>query len=136
VLNLLGTLSLDLRANIKSLQGEDQEALQLFQKAIEKEKDLGYSEPPQFYRPEQESLGYAYLRAHQWDKARQAFGEALKQRPKSGHALYGIARSYALADNAPMAVRAYQDFLASWQNADMDLPQIKQAKSWLAAHAQ
>jgi tetratricopeptide (TPR) repeat protein len=135
VLNLLGTLSLDLRANIKSLQGEDQEALELFQKALEKEKDLGYSEPPQFYRPEQESLGYAYLRTRQWEKAREAFEQALKQRPKSGHALYGVARSYALADDAPMAAKAYQDFLASWQNADMHLPQIKQAKSWLAAHA-
>ena len=60
VLNLLGTLSLDLRANIKSVQGENAEALQLFQKAIENEKDLGYSEPPQFFRPEQESLGDAY----------------------------------------------------------------------------
>jgi tetratricopeptide (TPR) repeat protein len=136
VLNLLGTLSLDLRANIKSLQGDDTEALQLFQKAIKKEKELGYSEPPQFYRPEQESLGYAYLRTHQWEKAREAFEQALKQRPRSGHALYGIARSYALANDVPKTVKAYQDFLASWQNADTDLPQVKQARSWLAAHAQ
>jgi tetratricopeptide (TPR) repeat protein len=57
VLNLLGTWSLDLRANILSLQGEDEEALKLFQKAVDKEKDLGYSEPPHFYRPEHESLG-------------------------------------------------------------------------------
>ena len=61
VLNLLGTLSLDLRANIKSLREKMRMALQLFQKALENEKDLGYSEPPQFYRPEQESLGDALL---------------------------------------------------------------------------
>ncbi|HXW15553.1 MAG TPA: tetratricopeptide repeat protein, partial [Terriglobia bacterium] len=134
VLNLLGTMSLDLRANVKSLQRNDAEAVQLFQKAVEKEKELGYSEPPHLYRPEQESLGEAYLRAQQWDKARQAFEQALNQRPKSGHALYGIARSYAMAADAPKAVQAYRDFLASWQNADMDLPQIKQAKSWLAEH--
>jgi tetratricopeptide (TPR) repeat protein len=135
VLNILGTMSLDLRANIKSLQGEDAEALKLFEKALENEKDLGYSEPPHYYRPEQESLGDACLKNHQWEKARDAFQQALKQRPKSGHALYGIARSYALAGDAPKAAQAYQDFLASWQNADLDLPQIKQAKSWLAAHA-
>ncbi len=135
VLNILGTMSLDLRANIKSLQGEDAEALQLFQKAVENEKDLGYSEPPQFFRPEQESLGYAYLKTHQWEKARDAFALALQQRPKSGHALYGTARAYAMADDAPKAIKAYQDFLASWDHADPDLPQIKQAKSWLAAHA-
>jgi tetratricopeptide (TPR) repeat protein len=136
VLNLLGTLSLDLRAHIKSVQGENAEALHLFQKAIENEKDLGYSEPPQFFRPEQESLGEAYLETHQWEKARAAFEQALKQRPKSGHALYGVARSYELAGNTPKAAQAYQDFLTSWQNADPDLPQIKQAKSWLASNKQ
>jgi tetratricopeptide (TPR) repeat protein len=135
ILNLLGIMSLDLRANLKSLQGEDVEARKLFEKAIENEKELGYSEPPHLFRPEQESLADAYLRAHQWDKARDAFEQALKQRPKSGHALYGIARSYALAGDAPKAAQAYQDFLASWQDADPDLPQVKQAKSWLAAHA-
>ena len=126
--------SLDLRANIKNLQGKDEEAIQLFQKAIEKEKDLGYSEPPHFYRPEQESLGNAYLRTHKWDKAREAFEQALKQRPRSGHALYGLAQSYAMAGNAPKAAQAFRDFLASWQHADADLPQLKQAKFWLAEH--
>ena len=135
VLNLLGTMSLDLRANIASLQGRSDEAAQLFAKAIAKEKDLGYSEPPRYYRPEEESLGYALLRARQWDKAREAFGQALKERPKSGHALYGIARAYELEGDAPHATQAYQTFLESWAHADADLPQLKQAKSYLARHA-
>jgi Flp pilus assembly protein TadD len=134
VLNLLGALSLDLRANVQGIH-DGSEAEGLFQKAAEKEKDLGYSEPPEFYRPEKESLGYAYLRARQWDKARTAFEEALKQRPKSGHALYGIAQSCALAGDSPKAVDAYRDFLTAWANADPDLPQIRQTKMWLASHA-
>jgi tetratricopeptide (TPR) repeat protein len=134
VLNLLGTMSLDLRANIRNLQGQYAEAVRLFQQAIEKEKALGYSEPPHFYRPEQESLGAGYLRTHQWDKAREAFEQALKERPKSGHALYGLARACAMAGDAQKARQAYQDFLASWQHADADLPQLKQAKGWLAEH--
>jgi len=135
VLNILGAMSLDLRANINSIQdGEGAEGL--FQKAVEKENDLGYSEPPQMYRPEKESLGYAYLRRRQWDKAREAFEQALKQRPKSGHALYGIAQSYALAGDSPKAAEAYREFLSVWGNADPDLPQIQPAKSWLTGHAQ
>ena len=136
VLNILGTMSLDLRGNTKSVQGEWEEALKLIQASIEKEKDLGYSEPPQYYRPEEESLGNAYLKTHQWEKARDAFAQALSQRPKSGHALYGIAQSYALAGDTPKAVEAYKDFLAEWQHADEDLPQVKEAESWLAAHGQ
>jgi hypothetical protein len=33
-------------------------------------------------------------------------------------------------------VEAYREFLTAWGNADPDLPQIRQAKSWLAGHAQ
>ena len=106
------------------------------QRAVDKEKELGFSEPPQYYRPARENQGYAYLRARQWEKARDCFAQALKQRPKSGHALYGIARSYALAGDVPKANQAYKDFLSSWQHADEDLPQVKQAKEWFAAHAQ
>jgi tetratricopeptide (TPR) repeat protein len=136
VLDLLGIMSLDLRGNTKSVLGESEEALKLIQSDIEKEKDLGYSEPPQYYRPERESLGSAYLRMHQWEKAREAFTQALRQRPKSGYALYGIAQSYALAGDVPKAVHAYKDFLAEWQHADQDLSQVKQAKAWLAARGQ
>ena len=32
-------------------------------KAADHERDLGYSEPPQYSRPESEALGYALIRA-------------------------------------------------------------------------
>lgn len=135
VLNLLGTMSLDLRGNVKIAQGDSDGGLKLIEQAAEKEKNLGYSEPPRYFRPEQESLGYAHLKLKQWDKARDAFNEALRQRPKSGHALYGIAQSYALSGDASQATSAYRDFLAAWPHADADLPQVKQANAWLASHA-
>jgi tetratricopeptide (TPR) repeat protein len=134
ILDLLGTISLDLRGNLKVAQGNAAEGIQLLQQAAEKEKGLGYTEPPHYYRPEQESLGYAYLKTKQWEKAREAFQTELRERPKNGHALYGLAQSYALAGDAKQATAAYQDFLAGWPHADSDLPQVKQAKAWLAAH--
>jgi tetratricopeptide (TPR) repeat protein len=135
VLNLLGTMSLDLRGNLKVAQGDTSGGIKLLQQAADKEKNLGYSEPPRYFRPEQESIGDAYLKWKQWDKARDAFNEALRARPKSGHALYGIAQSYAMAGDTVHANAAYRDFLSAWQHADSDLPQIKQANAWLAAHA-
>jgi tetratricopeptide (TPR) repeat protein len=134
ILDLLGTMSLDLRGSLKAAQGDVVEGIKLLEQAADKEKNLGYSEPPRYFRPEQESIGYAYLKSKQWDKARDAFNEALKARPKSGHALYGIAQSYAMAGDATHATAAYRDFLAAWQHADSDLPQIKQANAWLASH--
>jgi tetratricopeptide (TPR) repeat protein len=135
ILNLLGTMSLDLRGNLKAAQGDALGGIKLLQQAADKEKNLGYSEPPRYFRPEQESIGYVYLKSKQWDKARDAFNESLKARPKSGHALYGIAQSYAMSGDTAHATSAYRDFLAAWQHADGDLPQIKQANAWLASHA-
>jgi tetratricopeptide (TPR) repeat protein len=134
VLKILGTMSLDLRGNLEVARGNATEGISLIQQAADKEKTLGYSEPPRYFRPEQESLGYAYLRLKQWDKARDAFNAALRQRPKSGHALYGIAQSYALSGDVANATIAYQAFLAAWPHADSDLPQVKQAHAWLAQH--
>jgi tetratricopeptide (TPR) repeat protein len=134
ILNLLGTMSLDLQGNLKAAQGDVPGGIKLLQQAADKEKKLGYSEPPRYFRPEQESIGYVYLKSKQWDKARDAFNEALKARVKSGHALFGIAQSYAMAGDVVQATAAYRDFLAAWQHADSDLPQIKQANSWLASH--
>lgn len=134
ILEILGTMSLDLRGNLEIARGDATEGISLIQQAADKEKTLGYSEPPHYFRPEQESLGYAYLKLKQWDKARDAFNAALRQRPKSGHALYGIAQSYALSGYTANATAAYQAFLAAWPHADPDLPQVQQAHSWLANH--
>lgn len=134
ILKILGTMSLDLRGNLEVARGNVAQGVDLITQAVAKEKDLGYSEPPRYFRPEQESLGYAYLKSRQWNKARDSFNEELRQRPKSGHALYGIAQSYALAGDVANATVAYGNFLKAWPHADSDLPQVKQANIWLAAH--
>ena len=129
VLRMLEMVSLDLRGSLRSIQGKSEEAIELLKKAVEKEKEIGYQEPPQYGRPESESLGYAYIRAAQYDKAREAFHDELKLRPNSGHALYGIAQSYEAAGDKPAAVKAYREFLTAWQSADPDLPMVKHAKT-------
>jgi tetratricopeptide (TPR) repeat protein len=129
VLDLLEMLSLDLRGDLKSTQGKSDEAIALLEKAVGKEKDVGYGEPPQYSRPELESLGFAYLRAGKWVEARKAFQDEMITRPASGHALYGIAQSYELAGDKNGAKRAYVEFLTAWKNADPDLPMMEHAKS-------
>ena len=130
VFNLLETASLDLRGNLQCAQGNFDQGIALLKKAAAKEKkDIGYNEPPTYSRPESESLGYAYLVNKSFDKARAAFEDELKQRPDSGHALYGIARSYELAGKASEARLAYDKFLQAWSNADPDLPMITHARA-------
>ena len=129
VLNLLEMVSLDLRGNLRSAQGKHDEAIALLEKAVDKEEDVGYGEPPQYGRPERESLGFAYIKAGKWAEARKAFQDEMITRPLSGHALYGIARSCELAGDKQAAARAYAEFLAAWKSADPDLPMMEHAKS-------
>jgi tetratricopeptide (TPR) repeat protein len=130
VLKLLQTASLDLRGNLAAAQGHTEEGFKLLQQAIANEEQVGYSEPPQYGRPESESLGYAYLHAGQFDKARSAFQSELKLRPQSGHALYGIALAYEKAGKSTDAHEAYGKFLESWSNADPDVPMMQHAQSF------
>ncbi len=132
VLNLLTSYSLDLRGNLACATGRFEEGMKLLEESADNARTkIGYSEPPAYGRPERESIGYAYLRAKKFDKAREAFEKELKERPKSGHALYGIALSYEESGDGDAAKKAYTDFLASWHNADPDLPMMQHARSRL-----
>lgn len=133
VLKILGTASLELRGNLASHKGEYQEARRLLERADQKEKEIGYSEPPQYSRPAQEVLGSACIRAGKFDEAREAFRKALRERPHSGFALYGIASSWDKQGKSKEAVKAYREFLDAWSHADRDLPSIKAAQAYLAS---
>jgi tetratricopeptide (TPR) repeat protein len=130
----LAIFSLELRGEIKLAKGSNHSAFRLLNQAVKKEKEFGYQEPPAFFRPATEELGNAYLKAKEWDKAREVFNHELRDRPHSGFALFGIAQSYAWAGQTSGAVQAYQRFLASWQHADSSLAEVKEAKSYLTEH--
>ena len=128
---ILSVASLELRGNIASAGGQFEPAHDMLQEAARKEKDIGYSEPPMYSRPAQESLGFACIRAGRWDDARAAFQQVLEERPKSGFDLYGIALAWDRQGDREKASAAYEAFLAAWKNADKDLPQVEAARAYL-----
>lgn len=120
----------DLRGSVFSLEGNHDEALKILAEAAEKEKNLGYWEPPHYTRPILESLGAAFIRAGKFEDARGAFEKILKTRPESGFGYLGIARTYVREGNRAKAAEFYKRFLSTWRNADVDLPQIREARKW------
>jgi tetratricopeptide (TPR) repeat protein len=130
--HLLEVSSVELQGELGCAQGDPAGGFALLKEAMKKEQALGYTEPPYYARPVAESLGDAYLRAHAWELAREAYQQELRVRPKSGFALFGIARSYELQGREREATQAYEHFLAAWQRADQDLPQVRMAKEWIA----
>ena len=122
---------LDLRGSVLSIEGKHDEAFKLLNEAIEKEKNLGYWEPPHYTRPVLESLGQAFVRAGKYDEAKTAFEKILKVRPNSGFAYLSIARVFAKAGDKTKAAESYRQFSNAWENADKELPQIGEAEKWL-----
>jgi tetratricopeptide (TPR) repeat protein len=121
----------DLKGNLLSAQGRHEEAKKLLLDVVERERNLGYWEPPHYTRPVLESLGNALMRDGKYGDAAQAFEEELKIRPNSGFAYLGMARAYVKDGNTGKARDSYRKFLAAWKNADKGLAEIAEANSWL-----
>lgn len=135
---LIGTLSvmsIELRAWSEALSGKLNEAALSFDEAAAAEKSLGYREPPAYVRPVRESEGEAFLQMKDWSRAQQAYIAALKQRPASGFALYGIALSAEKAKQFELASQMYGELLRVWRHSDRGLAQIVHAKAFLAQRA-
>jgi tetratricopeptide (TPR) repeat protein len=135
VLKILGTASLELRGEIAMRKGDLATGVALLKRADDDEKEIGYSEPPQYARPALEVLGAAYIRAGKFSEARAAFNEVLMRRPRSGFALYGLAKAWEEEGKKKEAAEAYRVFLTEWQHADADLPQMRAARDYLAVAA-
>jgi tetratricopeptide (TPR) repeat protein len=127
-------MSVELRGWSQALSGKLEEAAVSFDEAAAEQKSLGYREPPAYIRPAREAEGDAFLKMKEWSRAEKAYRAALKQRPNSGFALYGIAMCAEKANDMEGARQAYADFLHAWRHADSDLGQVVHAKQFLANH--
>ncbi len=135
LLNSLSIMSLELRASLLAAQGKVSEAKSLFQDATQKEKALGYREPPNYIRPVGETAGAAMLACGDWADSKSAYEQALLERPRSGFALYGIGMSSEKSGDSDTAAKGYAAFIAAWKEADPDLAQMIHAQSYLAEHS-
>jgi len=134
LLNSLTVMSLELRASLTEAQGKPTDARSLFSKAAQAEIGLGYHEPPASIRPVGETEAASMMAIGRWTDAIAAYERALHERPQSGFALYGIALCRENAVETDSAVKAYDDFLAVWKDADSTLPQKSHAREFVGAH--
>jgi Flp pilus assembly protein TadD len=134
LINSLSVMSLELRAAILVAKSQIEEGKKLFAQAIQEEKALGYREPPNYIRPVSETEGAALMKAEDWQGAKEAYRQALTERPRSGFPLYGIAICSELSGDEQAATAAYMDFVSAWSNADSELPQLVHAQAYIAQH--
>ncbi len=135
LLRMLSVMSRELRGSALEAAKQTAEAKSVFARAAKEEKALGYHEPPLYIRPVGETEAAALFAAGDFADAKAAYQQALLERPRSGFPLYGIAVCSEKMGDLQSAGKEYSDFLAAWKDADPNLPQLAQARSYVAQHS-
>jgi tetratricopeptide (TPR) repeat protein len=86
----LQTARVELNAHIAAASGRTKRALNVFKKAMDRERAMVYSEPPYYPRPVAIPLGNLALKLNKREEAQQAFRIALEQFPASYKAESGL----------------------------------------------
>jgi len=79
--------------------------------------------------------GEAFLKAHDGAKAAAEYQKILDHRgvdatsPLYTLSQLGLGRAYVLQGDTTKAKTAYQDFFATWKDADPDIPILREAKA-------
>ena len=73
----------------------------------------------------------------QADRAKEAivwFERALARTPNRSRAVLGLARAAAKAGDTTRSLQAYKRFLANWKRADLELPELREARAAVEGH--
>lgn len=113
--------SLELQGRIKSAEGKYEEALGLLEKAQDKEKEFGYTEPPAYPRPVLLSIAAAHEKAGQLNKAIEAYQALLSRRPNTANAYFGLATVYRKKGDHSKSKEFEAKFLEVTKYGDRDI---------------
>jgi len=123
---------LEITALTASVKGDHQKATDLIKQATVLEEELGPpSGPPGLIKPSHELFGEILLRAKQGPAAVEEFQTSLLRQPNRARSLLGLARAEALSGNVTEATAAYTKLLAQWNQADENLPALREAREYL-----
>jgi len=120
------------RALVAIEKNQPQQAITLLEPALPYDLGAGPASAnliPPYYR------GEAYLKMGEGAKAQAEFQKIIAHRGVDPLSLFyplaqlGSARAYALQKDTAHARTAYQDFFATWKDADPDVPLLQQAKA-------
>ena len=93
-LKTLLVTSIELKGNILIAQKKYNKGIEVLKKAVEMEKNLGYSEPPYYPRPTLLSLAGAYAKKGDYEKAESCLVKILDKHPNSSIAYWGLMKLY------------------------------------------
>jgi tetratricopeptide (TPR) repeat protein len=123
---------LEVAALVAASKKSYDQAVELMKKAIALEEDMAPpSGPPSLVKPSHELFGEILLAAGRPKEAAAQFATALLRQPNRARSLLGAARAAAASGDAKGATAAYSRFLKQWQQADPQLPELREAQDYL-----
>jgi tetratricopeptide (TPR) repeat protein len=126
----------EVAAVIALLAGRRDEAVAILRAAAQTESQLplplGLPEP---IKPTPELLGEVLLEVGRPAEAVEFFGAALRRNPNRSLSVLGLARSTAAAGDTEAGRRHYRELLTSFDQADADLPVLREARAALERSA-
>jgi tetratricopeptide (TPR) repeat protein len=108
-----------LSGQLSARHGQNDPAIREFQEAVRLQDQLHYYEPPDWYYPVRESLGFLLLGAGRVAEAETVFREDLRRTPENPWSLFGLSQSLRRQGNTEAA--AIEDrFRRAWRRADIE----------------
>jgi tetratricopeptide (TPR) repeat protein len=97
------------------------QAAEHFEKAVAAQDALPYTEPPFWYYPTRESLGFALLQAGNAQEAEKVFRRDLEIYVHNGWSMYGLVQSLQAQGKTAEAEEVQHHLDVAWAQADVDL---------------
>ena len=111
--DLLGIARNVVEARVSQVQGNFAEAEHKLRAAVALQDGIAYMEPPYWYYPVRQTLGAVLLQQEKPEEAVEVFQQALKEQPRNGWALWGLAQAQ-LAIEADEAAVTETAFRKAW----------------------
>ncbi|MEW4467287.1 hypothetical protein AB1K62_05575 [Parasphingorhabdus sp. JC815] len=110
-----------LQGEIALKSGNFTEAVKHFQHAVNRQDELPYMEPPFWYYPSRQSLGFALMQAKDYAKAEAVYRRDLEDYPRNGWSMSGLAEALSAQGKAEEAAKARSALDVIWSKADVTL---------------
>lgn len=110
-----------LAGELAAEQGDYAKAIAHLDTAVRLQDALAYTEPDDWHYPVRHSLGAVLLQAKRPAEAEIVYWQDLREHPRNGWALFGLAQAMRAQGNVEAAKAVDEDFRKSWTKADIKL---------------
>lgn len=119
--SVLRIASESLAGELAAEQGDYTKAIAHLDTAVRLQDALAYTEPDDWHYPVRHSLGAVLLQAKRPAEAEIVYWQDLREHPRNGWALFGLAQAMRAQGNVEAAKAIDEDFRKSWAKADIKL---------------